>query len=1326
VHPSFILERLSGPQGYGSLAHNIFASIFLTPTGLPIEREPITSVANFTDFTIVQMNKVAEDRVEASLDLAMQVPADLPAGYYVLLGRMFFSDPLLGEFPNDMMIQIDKVGLRWSEGVYLPVIRVGDPAPPRLFWTLLTDTLSNGTRGVGAVEDRERFALAPRILAQSETFIIPKVDSASGAPLTYRLEPFAPTVSRGDRGVLPAPPLIPFQFPSGSLTVRILKPDGTIDVLGPAPFVQARTRSLVDRNGETLGRGGGHMTDVYQLSTMDPQFEVQFTQEGRHVITLNGNVEDIWGNTWSGGGTYYVHVARLLSLDTAVLPGTPLEVEDTFNPGLVLNPPVPADVEVCFQLAPNSEVSQMVRQVVRGRANRFGYFQPGAGGIPLDRPGEYRVDMVASYRDEKGNLWMGSRTWGSVIALPNSDMIAHGRRATDAVPLGPLWFFHSEIKQEFGDGHVFLPFHSGDITWAENSDSIRPELTLQDPQGEVVDLLRERALTQFGDFDERSAAGEIPLFSSRPELMDAHLDPSKVDLWGYSYRSIQRPLVRVREELTEDSMSSLYWRFDEQYAKQFGVGANGDLPNDIKFQFGATVLRGPVLPEPQYGIYGSLFVLVPDEDPRGGTRTFPPFQGAAGGPSGGPIMTLKGKEVDIFFHPTGTRPGSILEVGDVASFVGQIGPTLPSKVEITVTAPSGKVRQISGQANKVGYFYDPSTDFIVEEPGSYRVKVKVWHDGLTSAGPVQEPFPSGDVLGSNEGEFFFYVMESDSEELGVDIPRDSFVRPAEGPIQIPIRPGEDPPTDMELHFTTVMPGFLLEEGRLTPNIFATGDLNYSYDAPRLHEDFPNLDLFDSDNRAGADTITMSFLLSGSKGGEKVYQARQVLLQGEELLALPHRRPLEGFGQFGNGQGITSSLILVNPSAAQKAMGTARFQDTEGDPLDSAINGQPTSNGRFALEVPARGVGFFETDGTGQLVTGSVQLTSNVPLGGTILFSGDFGVAGVGIVRPQRTFLVPVESKASEGVRTGLALANSQDAQVQVTVRLHESSGAELASKTLTLPAGGQLARFAEELFPERDFSSFQGSLQVDSAEALIGMAIRLSPGQFATLPVTSPAIAGTTLRFAQFGDGEGISSTLILVNPFNEAASGTVSLFGSEGSALSVDVNGSIQNGSFAFSIPARGVGFYATDGEGELVSGSVEVTSNLPIGGTILFAGSFGVAGVGSVDPMAHFLVPVESDTSGQIQTGVALANPTSSQAEITLTLRDSEGVVIPQGSTCISLSAHTQVAQFPEQIFADKNIDFSSFRGTLEVGASVPVVGMAIRVSPGEFATLTVTLMN
>src|SRR5262249_27723663 len=157
------------------------------------------------------------------------------------------------------------------------------------------------------------------------------------------------------------------------------KPDGSTDILGPAPFVQARLMSLARPDARPLDGGGGHITDVYQLSTMDPRFEVAFAQDGRHVITVDGSIDDIWGNTWTSGGTYEVHVARQLSVDTAVLPGAAFQVGDAFAPGLIVSPPVPADVELRVRLAPHSDESRTVERVVKGRANRFGYFHPLGG-----------------------------------------------------------------------------------------------------------------------------------------------------------------------------------------------------------------------------------------------------------------------------------------------------------------------------------------------------------------------------------------------------------------------------------------------------------------------------------------------------------------------------------------------------------------------------------------------------------------------------------------------------------------------------------------------------------------------------------------------------------------------------------------------------------------------------------------------------------------------------------------------------------------------------------------------------------------------------------
>src|SRR5207244_1770420 len=142
-------------------------------------------------------------------------------------------------------------------------------------------------------------------------------------------------------------------------------------------------------------------------------------------------------------------------------------------------------------------------------------------------------------------------------------------------------------------------------------------------------------------------------------------------------------------------------RFNDQYGLQVGAGPAGDLPNDFKFEYGGIVLRGPALAQPQYDIYGALFILVPDSDPSG-TRVFPPFQGNGGGPSGGPLFQLKGKNIDAFVHLTSVRPGTVLETGDTFSIAGAVAPALPGLVSATITLPSGAVVRQSGRANRVG------------------------------------------------------------------------------------------------------------------------------------------------------------------------------------------------------------------------------------------------------------------------------------------------------------------------------------------------------------------------------------------------------------------------------------------------------------------------------------------------------------------------------------------------------------------------------------------------------------------------------------------------
>jgi hypothetical protein len=298
------------------------------------------------------------------------------------------------------------------------------------------------------------------------------------------------------------------------------------------------------------------------------------------------------------------------------------------------------------------------------------------------------------------------------------------------------------------------------------------------------------------------------------------------------------------------------------------------------------------------------------------------------------LFTLKGRDIDLFFHPTGVRPGTIVHRGQRISFAGYSAPTLPSKVSILVTSPSGATRTIAGQANAIGYFYDPSQDFAAFESGVWKARVSILFDGRTSAGQLSEPFPTGDVLGSRSGEFYFYVVDADAEqvEIGnvsasaqsslsrvipsvsegpggrvrpspatgiahpapsslalarddtrgqVASPATTFVRPADGPVTFTIaKPaGLTNPT---LTYTTTMPGFILEEG-------TKSTLSYTYDATKLAKIFPNLDLYDADGYAGADTITISLLLSGTEDGKTKNHARQIVIQGEEL-QIPDQSP----------------------------------------------------------------------------------------------------------------------------------------------------------------------------------------------------------------------------------------------------------------------------------------------------------------------------------------------------------------------------------------------------------------------------------------------------
>lgn len=880
VNTSVDLEQIVDGDGRPRRHSNQFASTFMTPSGLPIERR--APMSGLGEIGIGPLRLVRPGTVETDWTLDGWLPVDTPAGVYRPRLKVWVNGL---PSPARYFDLFPVMGQTFALDGSLPLIRVGS-VPFRMLWVLALDSFSNGSRGAVALEDRGKAGISSKVLTNSDRFVVPLRDERTGQRARLRLEPYAPllSITTGNGGT-PETPQVALRFPSGSLTATVWKPDGTVDTIGPAPFAQLAFRTPASRTGLSLTNATNHANDFHQLVTNDPRFDYAFSQWGRHVITLQGTVEDLYGNTFEGSGTYEVDVARPLDIETAILPGTPFEPGDTLSTAVQLDPPAPADVTVTVRHYPDSDAEGVEIQEVRGVANRFGHFR--AHPIRLDTPGEYRVDVRADRVDPSGVHWAGAASWGGVVVTPGSELITHGRRGFDGVErIQQQWLSVREARA--GGDHLMFPFHGGDVMWMQKDDPAAdiPKITVQDPSGAFAQRVRSRsqltgAAWESPGIEERITAGEIPLFSTQRGPFD------EVEQWGYFYAAVSRPGVRVRELISEDESGTGYWRFSDAYGLQLGNGIGGDFPNDFKFQFGGAVWRDQTDGFRYYGGYASLFVLLPFDDERGG-RVMPPFRGNGGGPDGGPLFRLKERDIELFFHPTALRPGTILHRGQRVSFAGYSAPPLASTIEITVTSPSGAVRTIRGRANRFGWFFDPAQDFIAGESGVWTAAVKIAFDGRVSAGQLTEPFPAGDVLGSRAGEFSFYVVDADAPQVDVAVspqipgPATAFVRSADGPITFTVTKPEGW-TALELRVTTTMPGFILEEGVQTA-------LTYRYDAQELAKDFPNLDLHDADGFAGADSIAVSLLLSGTDGaGARRHAARQITIQGEEL-QVPDQRP----------------------------------------------------------------------------------------------------------------------------------------------------------------------------------------------------------------------------------------------------------------------------------------------------------------------------------------------------------------------------------------------------------------------------------------------------
>jgi hypothetical protein len=906
------LERLTDSEGETLLRFNRGVSTNIAVTGLPIENGWDGRRTGYTPLSLESAIAVGEvlreaDRLRIPFSITGQLPTDLPPGMYRPVLTIFTDQPGV-DIGYCSYVGVSAGELSGAENNMpfgLPVVSVGEAIAPRVPWMLFCNTFSNGHRGLRAREDEEIIGLSTKVLFPTDGFVLSPDD---GLPVRQRLEPFAPTIcSSMSEDVEPSPPLIPFDFPSGSLTIVVERPDGRIDTLGPAPFAQSRCGMTEMENAYYISSDRTIMA-LYELTTLDDAFDYEFDRYGHYVVWMQGSIDDVNGRTYHSAGTYDVYVAEPLDLELAVLPGTPFEIGDAFSPAVAVHPSISADVSVIVRHYPQSDPDRLVRVVFEGTANAYGYFAPEVP-VPFvfDVPGEYVADVAAEYWDEQGVLWMGRVRGASVVATPSTPLVARGERGIRSIWTSrPQWFFQRDIhsdgigetpiempaSQELLSGMINLPYQSGDVVWiAHENNSLSNELTFQDTVGLVeqfmlgrVDQYRRNGVNCDQDIRRRIGLGEIPFLTTTDVGWDSQLHPEQVDQIGYFYMAVGRPSVGVRNYVAQDGLFRAYWTTDYRYNRQLGTGMEGDRPNDLKYQFGGGVFRllngqGPEDDENHYVIHGTIEALVP-MDTELGNRTTSPFRGNAGGPDGGALLTLKGEDIDLCILPTAVRPGEILEVGDTFRFAGQIFPAVAAKVTVSVASPSGAVHRFEREANAIGYFYDPSGDTVLTEHGIYEVTVAVLFAGAVSDGHVLPPYPTGGVLGSHEGTFRLYVVDPTSEPIEFTLAAAKGRIPcsyARWPVTGVIPEGLEEASIG--HYTVWMAGALLDQGELS---FDGDRFTYVFDPVSLHQDFPNLDIGERPGQFPelVDTITLSFLVEAdtSDGNARAFAGR-IDLQG---------------------------------------------------------------------------------------------------------------------------------------------------------------------------------------------------------------------------------------------------------------------------------------------------------------------------------------------------------------------------------------------------------------------------------------------------------------
>jgi len=324
------------------------------------------------------------------------------------------------------------------------------------------------------------------------------------------------------------------------------------------------------------------------------------------------------------------------------------------------------------------------------------------------------------------------------------------------------------------------------------------------------------------------------------------------------------------------------------------------------------------------------------------------------------------------------------------------------------------------------------------------------------------------------------------------------------------------------------------------------------------------------------------------------------------------------------------------------------------------------------------------------------------------------------------------------VNTGVAFANPNSTPVTITFYFTNSAtGTDFGQGSFILQAGAQMAAFLWQS-PFNATLAFTGSFTFTASAPVGVIALRgftNERGDF--LITTQPIVAlgasasAGPIVMAQYADGGGWKTTVVLINSGDTTISGNVQFY-SEGSAsaaatpITLSANGQV-SASFAYSIQAHGSFALTTSGLGSSAQvGSVVVTpassSSAPSGYTLYayVSGGVTVTAASAIAQPASTAFRMYVEASGStIQSGVAIANTSSTATTVNLELFGLNGVSTGL-TTSVTVGANGHTAKFLSELFPSVS---ASFKGILRITAPSPVVVVGLRGRYNERGDFLIT---